>query len=330
MSTPRLEEIRDRLLEAESELRKLATEVQMSGSIEKLDEWMGRISEVGDVLWEAENSVDFLRRAAEEDPILDALQDVVRYAREATDEIRKALKYAYEPDPVIDSRVEEKLEELDAAVRKLTGEGCRYRLTPAVASKLSARLNDLASCIHRAAERILGAVRKIGRCDITANASRAAVKACAAWSAAADKLYDRGLYSGQDADYLWGYVVGDKVYLRVGSSEGHRTVIDLKSGTLDYYDTDEEVNEAMKRLLEKVGLSCEKRSDGVTCRGVNPSNAHRAAEVLAFATSMDFRIKEPIKYWGEDAAIEWEVDQAERTLREIEPKIEQALREWGV
>jgi len=330
VSAPRLEEVRDRLLEAEGELKKLATEIQLSGSVEKLDEWMGRVSDIGDILWEAENSIDFLRRAAEEDPVLDVLQDVVRYAREVADEIRKALKYAFEPDPVIDSRVEEKLEDLDAAVRKLTGQGCRYRLSPAAASRLSARLNDLASCIHRAAERILGAVRKIGRCDITANANPAAVRACAAWSVAADKLYDRNLYSGQDAAYLWGYVVGDRVYLRVGSSEGHRTVVDLKQGTLDYYDTDEEVNEAMKRLLEKIGLSCAKRSDGVTCRGVNPSNAHRAAQILAFATSMDFRIRDPIKYWGEDAAVEWEVSQAEKILKEIEPRIEQALREWGI
>jgi len=326
----RLDEIRDRLLEAESKLRELATEVQLSGSTEKLDEWVRRIDKVEDLLVDVKNSIISLGSTAGEDPTLAALYDVVRHAVLAAGEIRSALKYAYEPDPYIDSRVEEELDMLEAAVRKLTGENCRYKLSPTVASRFSARLNDLASCIHRAAERILGAVKRIGRCDVTANANPAAVKACVAWSVAADKLSDRRLYSDEDARYLWGYVVGDKVYLRVGSAEGHRTVVDLKQGTLDYYDTDEEVNEAMKRLLEKVGLSCEKRSDGVTCRGVNPSNAHRAAQILAFATSMDFRMKDPTFYWGESAVIEWEVSQAEKILKEIEPRIEQALREWGI
>jgi len=320
-----LSEVRDYLLDAESTLRELATEIQLRGSPENIDKYREKIFDAYDMM---NSAVKIAEEVSEPAPVLEELRKSLEKAKEIAWRIYDELEYAYEPNPDIDSYIEKDLDELENYVMKLTGERCRFRAPPT--QKLVSKLNDLASCIHRIAEKILGAVRRIGRCDITENANSVAIKACTTWSVATDVLTSKGLYNEHDIPALWGYVAGDRVYLRVGSAPGHRTVIDLGEGKVEYYDTDNEVNEAVKRLLEKIGLRCERHVDGVTCIGVNQSNAQSVAKILAFTTSMDIRMKNPAPYWGEEAIVENETRLVEKMLKEIEPYIESKLNEWKI
>jgi len=327
VSMSSLSMVRDYLLDAENTLRELATEIQLRGSPENIDKYREKVFDAYDLISNARKVVDEIHDTQHVEDFARLYRALLR-AENIANRIYKELEYATEPNPDIDSEIERRLSELEEDVARLTGERCRFRIQPV--SKLVSRLNDLASCIHRIAEKFLGAVRRIGRCDITEKASNVAVKACATWSATADVLMSRGLYSEEDIPALWGYATGNKVYLRVGSAPGHRTVIDLEEGKVEYYDTDDEVNEAVKRLLEKIGLSCERYVDRVTCTGVNQSNAEAVAKILAFSTSMDIRMKSPIDYWGEDAVIENEIRLVEETLQKIETSIWYQLSEWNI
>jgi len=327
-----LERTATRLLNIEREAREAATEIQLGRE--------AFVCDISSKLAAVENTSDFKW-------IREVLQSVAR-AQEAAYIAAVAVcgDYAWsfasaraegrKPNlnPGISVGTEEALKELDQAVREVTGRSCRYAVSNTVASAL----NDIAACVHRLAEYLLSqssGPERVGKCDVLRGSSRQAVDLCARWSMATEELKRRRLYQWDDYSALWGYTLDNEVYLKVGSAEGHRTHIDLNQGTLRYYDNDGAVNRVMARLLsEEAGLSCEVLDDGVACTGVDPENADRAAAALAFATSMDFRLKWPEDYWrdlyGEaegETPEDVELNLAKRTLREVLRKIASAPRE---
>src|SRR5579875_3440637 len=66
---------------------------------------------------------------------------------------------------------------------------------------------------------------------------------------------------------LLGLATGNRLHLRVGSSMNHAAELDLDEGTLDYYDTDENVVEGLMSVLDFV-LNCEKTPYGMRCENV--------------------------------------------------------------
>jgi len=283
------------LLKIERDLRVLATRVQLA----KHDgEFLASVyDDIQGIRRELRDISDNLSSVAEAIPRMEPVAKAVKAAYKAASELEWAIPSYSGGDPnmVLGGEVEEKLDELEKRVVELTGHKCRYRAS----NRLSSALNDLASCIHRVAESLLESVKKAGKCEITKDADPDAVAACATWSAATDMLESSGLYNPGDAEALWGYVSGKHVYLRVGSSEGHRTHLDLEQGKLRYYDYDDDVNRVMKNLLSDVAhLDCQVLEDGVECRGLTKGKAAEAAATLAFATSMDFRLRSPIDYWN--------------------------------
>jgi hypothetical protein len=130
------------------------------------------------------------------------------------------------------------------------------------------------------------------------------IEACRRWKNTAEKLNELGLYATEDYPVLEGRIIGKELQLRVGSAAGHATHIDIEKGTLEYYDQDVPVNEAMHDYLEKyAGLDCEVHSNGVSCKNVNIDNVVKATVVLAFATSKDFRINNPSQYYLENTRL---------------------------
>jgi hypothetical protein len=121
------------------------------------------------------------------------------------------------------------------------------------------------------------------------------IEACKKWDRLTELFRKLELYAYEDYKPLFCTIRGNKAEVVVGSSPGHKTHIDLDNKTLEYYDTDVEVNASMRKHLEDAGLSCNvmtgegERALGVTCTGVNEKNVEEVFRKLAAATSMDIR-----------------------------------------
>jgi len=295
-----LRDLRDILIGVDGELKELATDIQLRPEAELIEQYYGRLARIAKDLEIATLITIELRDIAETAEVK-KLFEVADIAHSVAKVMLSEYRYATEADPAIDGTVNRYLDELEKRVVELTGEKCRYRLS----YRLTSHLNDLASCIHRVAEYVnrkyIGS-ELYGRCLLEKDAHRDAVTACKLWSRATVELEAMRLYEEEDAGALGAYTVDAKVFMRVGSSPGHRTLVDLERGRVEYYDTDADVNKIVHQLLTEQGLRCEMIPDrGVFCGGLTRDRLPHAMAILAAATSMDFRLADPAKYWGEKA-----------------------------
>ena len=146
------------------------------------------------------------------------------------------------------------------------------------------------------------------------------VKGCRVWDELTSRLQNKRItydnnpihfYSFHDYDSLRCRIEGTHAEVTVGSASGHKAHIMLTPNgwELQYYDTDELVNEVMHKILtEKLNLNCEKvREFGVFCKGFGEEKITPIFKALAMATSMDLRLdfcehalldttEDPIKY----------------------------------
>ncbi len=133
-------------------------------------------------------------------------------------------------------------------------------------------------------------------CHATKSAGDEVKNACRVWSDVSGFLSRHGLYEENDSNALKGLATGNRLHLRVGSSMNHAAELDLDEGTLDYYDTDENVVEGLMSVLDFV-LNCEKTPYGMRCENVKKDNIDKVAAYMAMATSMDFRALNPLTYY---------------------------------
>jgi len=259
----------------------------------------------------------------------DEFEAFVKRLRRAVDEVEAAMYYEgadlYEcvrtGVPIgectsIDESVVRMLRRVDEASERLFGRRCTWLLGVKEPYTFSALLNDLTACYHRAIdfiekEGLVGAEVEVfqeGKCRWYKGSDERLVEACRDWSAMTDWLYELELYSDDDYERLEGVVYGRKAEFTVGSSPGHKTHIDLDKRELMYYDDDRDVNENVKQLLEyHADVECKVVEEGGQSVGVRCTwskewehyyrSLERVMEVLAFATSMDFRMSEPLYYW---------------------------------
>lgn len=166
----------------------------------------------------------------------------------------------------------------------------------------SALINDVANAVHILAEELekLGVSSSygtVGKCIIVEeNPSERLVKLCRLWSEYVENNRSAGMYIDSDYHALSGYIMGNRVSLRVGSSTSHATHIELRNNELyiRYYDYDRNVNTEMKKLFEQCGCSCKLLRDGVecTCRYTGEQQLDCLARAISLATSMDIRLSE--------------------------------------
>lgn len=252
------------------------------------------------------NRVDDVLKSVITDLMEDYEKHGISELSEIAESIKKIRNSPFYCTFVVNEEHNRLLDELQEKVKKFTGvKGCRYsEFTRDVASGI----NDLASCIHRVAETLqdmLAKMETVGKCKISEKHNPILKDACIEWDKKTREFFEKGLYSEGDYEPLEGRVLKNRMQLTVGSSPGHRTHFDLDKGTIEYYDTDNDVNETMKKLWEDLaGLKCEIRRErgleGVKCDGLNENNVIKAAKVAAAATSMDFRLSNPEEWWGED------------------------------
>ena len=290
--------IAEKLFDLEKMFRELAADLQLGRKTwldvpEVLSRASAIVSEIKQEIAKIKSGVitepDDVAVASAIEGIVDQVEEMIRHlAAERIKCMRQgtapaACKVDYYP-----------VHKLETLVVDVIGHGCAFKARDTYTSYL----NDLAACVHRVAEFTTSAIEHLDRitdkCVGTRNRTERAEKFCVIWSRAADYLQQNNkLYMDIDYEALRGWVVGDRVYLRLGDQEGHRAEIDFSRGTVKYYDDDAEVNKTLARLLQDVaGLNCRVHDYGIECSGLTEENAEKVAKVLAFATSMDFRIYE--------------------------------------
>jgi len=169
----------------------------------------------------------------------------------------------------------------------------------------SAFVNDYTSSFHRLlnwVNRNYGSVVRVNhRVFAFPNASEDAVKLCMAWGDAVEKYNEFGIYDGGDFSELRCVVVSNSADIRVGSSPGHATHVEIMAHgiTATYYDTDEIVNRVISRLAESYGIRIERMDPRQYVAMFIPHDkaAAFAQAVLPFATSMDLRLALPSEWW---------------------------------
>jgi len=198
--------------------------------------------------------------------------------------------------------------DLDYDAKGLIGSRCTWLFGEVPRYTLTMAINDITSCLHRVLEKaktmeVYGA-KKIDKCYIRPEADESLVEACKTWNKELEKINDNKLLLPNDYERTQAIVEKDKMTMRVGSSPGHATVISLKEGKLRYFDTDHDVNQVIRNLLEEVvGLKCLVRTraqgfePGVECWNLTRENVTKATKTLAYATSMDYRLRIPDEYW---------------------------------
>jgi len=316
------------LFSVERASRELATKIQLGEAVgyeveHELNNLEGTIASILDTIHDINRRIEEAGIYPDNVGKLDTVEEALDKARDAVQALITNVGPKIFGDqknvnvPVDWHVVDEKLDELEKYVVELTGKRCRYRIS----NKLSSYLNDLASCIHRIAEHMstikLG---REGRCNIVKDGK--GKKFCLTWSKAVEENDRDGLYQIDDSEALEGWVVGDKVYLRVGSAEGHRTLVNLENGTLEYWDLDQHVNKLMEEILEQyAGLDCKAHDYGVSCTGITDENMDKVALALSMATSMDLRIDYPAKYWDDKYRMTSEKVLAIKWLKTLEKQV---------
>jgi len=299
----------DRLFEAEKTLREVATSIQLVTSPQStatpLDvartarNVVRRLHEVTDSL---ANLKDRLKDKSIFSVAVPAGSDVVEVLVDSLTLIRIASVGISpdNPDEDLPERVgiaglavSDFEARLDSLVKRITGERCIYLYE----RKPSAILNNVAACLHRLAEYFSRTTVTRGKCNVVTGSSEVAVRFCELWDSLTERFNALGLYGERDYAALKAWIYNDRVYLRVGSAQGHRTEVDFTSpGGVRYYDEDRDVNRIVARLLGKCGLSCTDLKDGVICKGNVASSYACVAKALAQATSMDLRLNDPQEF----------------------------------
>ena len=269
-------------------------------------------------------TVDNIREFAEDFKIIFD-EKILKFAREISSAIESILRYSDKclREGLLKKQCEipsEILDEVDEAAKELFGARCTWLRREVHPYTLSATENDISACIHRLIEKLEPITEDYeikGKCAFSKKVppSEKIKEACIAWSETTDRLNGKGLYVYDDYFKLNCFAIGSKMECRVGFFGGHRTHLDFEKGRIEYYDEDRDVCDAMKMLWKKVGLECEDTPFGVTCSGLDEEKYEPAMKVLAAATSMDLRMREPWQFWGRNLSSPEE--EVKRILEEL-------------
>lgn len=217
--------------------------------------------------------------------------------------VRASFDHAGKPrySVVLGKDIEDALRKVDAASEDIWGKRCTWLLGHVEQYTFSAALNDFTACYHRLLEKVtelVGFTDVEKRITVHPGAGSFERGVCEAWSEGYKLMREH--YSREDDMATWCYAAKGRVWIRLGSTPGHALHINLDAGTLDYYDANRSVNETMAMLWGKyAGIKCT-AAGGTTCTGVKGEKARRAAIIAAAATSMDFRLANPLQFWKKE------------------------------
>jgi hypothetical protein len=121
------------------------------------------------------------------------------------------------------------------------------------------------------------------------------------WEKYVDENNRIGYYYSEDYPMLSAVGMKDRLEMRVGSSPGHKTRVEIRDGSLymRYFDVDTKVNETLHDLLTEKKFKCriitgERFNDGVECVKDNFTieDVDALARAISLVTSMDVNLDE--------------------------------------
>jgi hypothetical protein len=220
--------------------------------------------------------------------------------------------------PYLTSEVANDLKFYDEKQMRLTGRSGIWlygRLMTIDEYTFSAFLNDYTSCFHQFLNWVDKKVTQLNevanRVFATPDATPLAVRIATMWREAVEVYSFWHLYDKGDYNALHALCRLSNIEFRVGSTPGHATHVTAGSIFTEaiYYDTDESVHDVFMRLCRhyrcRVLSHKENESTSVSIPRVRISEFFQGT--LPFVTSMDFRLKSPIHYWGREFSGELEV-----------------------
>ena len=173
-------------------------------------------------------------------------------------------------------------------------------------------LNEVANCAHAVASASIKLSSKILSAlesgKITAEGKRSVLigdvnpmikEFVKRWEKYVEENSKIGYYYSDDYSMLSAVGMKDRLEMRVGSSPGHKTRVEIRDGSLymRYFDIDLNVNETLHNLLTEKKFKCkivtvERFNDGVECVKDNFTieDIDALAKAISLVTSMDLNL----------------------------------------
>jgi len=273
------------MLDAEKKLREIATDIQLNDLNERhlteLTQIQLEVSSLGE-----EKHPTLYNLTELYGRIYNVLKDAV-YRVEKCLGANKSWKECYMAWYEKDT-----MEDLKKSVKKFTGKNCGF-FSGDEEERITAYINDASNCIHILGETLAkSSFQKISSRCYSLLPNPELEEFCIEWEKTRELMSNEVSFEMADVAYLQGVIVGNRISMRVGSSPGHATEIDLDQGVLRYYDRDLYVCDAFKDSLEeKLGLDCKDMPGeaGIECSGVTSDKLGMLAKILPWVTSADIR-----------------------------------------
>jgi len=181
------------------------------------------------------------------------------------------------------------LKRVDEVFREITGSGALW----GPVTSWSSAVNSATSAFHRLLESLQ---RLAGSRALVLTKNPYAERWVKVFFSTIDEMLRRDLYVAEEDLEPTSITVTDReVTCRLGSAAGHAAHIDIERGVLEYYDADEDVKDAVLKLLKRFvpvkrfSIDPEKL---VVEFDPTPENIERVVAVLPLAISMDYRMQE--------------------------------------
>jgi hypothetical protein len=176
----------------------------------------------------------------------------------------------------------------------------------------SAFLNDYTSCFHQFLnwfdKKVTQLKEVANRVFATPDATPLSVRIATMWREAVEVYSSWGLYDKGDYDALYAFCRLSEIEFRVGSAPGHATHVHVGSilANATYYDTDESVHDVFMRLCRHYVCRVQnhKESELTSVSILRVRTAEFFQGILPFVTSMDFRLKSPVRFWDREFSSE--------------------------
>lgn len=199
------------------------------------------------------------------------------------------------------------LRSIDMDVHDVTGRRCVWLVGRAVRvenASFAVIVNDVTACHHMFTDWLAlnldPELKRVTPKVYEKSGRRELVDLCIEWSRVGAVLNNAGVVELSDLAPTRCIVIDSRAYLRVGSAPGHATHIELVDNSLriEYLDKDENVHRVLIELAKRWGIEVVRHRESESTVFRSPiEKASDVAKLLAFATSMDFRLEAGEHYW---------------------------------
>jgi hypothetical protein len=242
-------------------------------------------------------------------------QDFIEVCKSASEKGARRKDRMVAFNPLLTDEVVRDVEHYDKRQIELTGRSGIWlygRVMTIDEYTFSAFLNDYTSCFHQFLnwfdKKVTQLKEVVNRVFATPEATPLVVRIATMWREAVEVYSSWGLYDKGDYDALYAFCRLSEIEFRVGSAPGHATHVHVGSilAKAAYYDTDESVHDVFMRLCKHYVCRVQnhKESELTSVSILRVRTPEFFQGILPFVTSMDFRLKSPVRFWGREFSSE--------------------------